>query len=366
MVKALPLVLLVIFVMLPSVSRSIFSVWDCESVERGPNSTVAYMKRDVSVLCGGEEHQRTATVGVAFIIVWPVSMQLLFVCALWFNRRALRSGLVTPHTRATRFLTGGYKKEYFFWETIELFRRLVCSGFVILIPQEFIFMRIALCLVVSLPILVFTSVLQPFKNPEDTVLAVTSQAILVFAFSCCGLLRVVNSRYLTEEDKIALVGFTDPTGIFLVLGFCFVVFLLLVLGTYIYKINLEFEHRVRKHANPSDAASRWTVGGALIFGMMALLIAGAFYGLIASIVMSTTFFLIGAAVGSVAYSRCFRGSTHIKVKRYPRQAAAGNVIEVRAVHAPTRSPSLAPPKKATWSLNVEQATCDVADAPLTM
>ena len=61
--KCLPLVTLVIFTFMPSVSRAIFSTWVCVPYDRGPDSTVSFMLSDPGVevckmphlhpLCGG-------------------------------------------------------------------------------------------------------------------------------------------------------------------------------------------------------------------------------------------------------------------------------------------------------------------------
>jgi len=303
--QVLPLVLLVVFVMLPSVSRTIFAVWDCVPYKSGPGTTVEYLRRDLSVICGSDEHDRMAFVGILFVLLWPVGMQILFCFTLFSNRKALSRGIDNSYSRATRFLTGGYKKEYFYWEMIELFRRLTCSGFVILIPHDYISLRISLAIAISLPILVVTAVIKPWKNPEDTGLALVSQTILVFAFCVCAILKILNSRYLTEDVVRLVVGFTSPVGAFLVLGFCFMAFLLMIFGTYFYKINLEFQIQLRaKGDKVATESSNWILGGACAFGMSALVIGGILYGLIVAIVASSIFFPMGGAFGAILHSYC--------------------------------------------------------------
>ena len=61
----------------------------------------------------------------------PVGMIVLFSIVLYLNRADFAAGrATTPITKAVRFLTGGYRKKFFYWEMIELFRRLAISGWV--------------------------------------------------------------------------------------------------------------------------------------------------------------------------------------------------------------------------------------------
>ena len=110
----LPIVLFIVFVLLPSVSRTIFAVWDCVAYKTGPLTEVSFLRRDLSVECGNPEHDKMVAVALFLIGVWPVGMQLAFFFTLWSNRKELRDGKQTPHTSAIKFLTGGYKPEFFY------------------------------------------------------------------------------------------------------------------------------------------------------------------------------------------------------------------------------------------------------------
>ena len=300
----LPLVLLVVFVMLPAVSRSIFSAWDCIAFKSGPDSEVRYLRRELAIVCGSEEHERITALAWMLVIIWPIGMQLLFGFTLWFNRKAMAAGTNNAYTRATRFLTGGYKSRYFYWETVELFRRLTCSGFIMLIPHQYIFLRIALAIAVSIPILVMTAFLQPVKNLEDTVLGITGQMIMLFAFCCCVVIRILNSQDLDDGDKGALLGFTSPKGIFLALGLCFVVFFIVILGSYAYRVTLILKKQGGTEAKSSAA---WMVWSASFSAIAALVLGSAAYGMAGGIVSASVFFVIGGAVGAVMHARVVQG-----------------------------------------------------------
>jgi hypothetical protein len=110
----LPIILFVVFVLLPSVSRSIFAVWDCVAYKTGPLSEVSFLRRDLSVECGNPEHNQMVAVALFLVGVWPIGMQVAFFSTLYFNRKELKAGVQTPHTSAIKFLTGGYKPDFFY------------------------------------------------------------------------------------------------------------------------------------------------------------------------------------------------------------------------------------------------------------
>jgi len=292
------------------VSRTIFAVWDCVPYKAGPDSETNFLRRDESVECQTGQHTRMIFIAIALVILWPIGMQLLFFLTLYVNRKTLRSGVQNSISKSTRFLTGGYKNEYFYWETIELFRRLTCSGFVILVPQQFIFMRIIMALMVSLPILVLTAALQPFRNKEDNALALVSQTILILAYGACAIVWIVNSG-ISNDEKLTLLGFTSAGGPFMVLTLCCLVYLILLIAAYGYKINEEYMKRVRmKGDKESQESSTWILATAGFLGITALVGGGVIYGMVGGIIGSTIFFPAGGALGSVLYARC-----NEKVKR---------------------------------------------------
>jgi len=301
----LPIVLLLVFVFLPGVSRTIFSVWNCVPYKIADNTYDYYLRRDLSAKCGDSDHTTMIGVAIIYIIIWPIGMQLLFFMTLWTNRKALSAGKENDSSRATRFLTGGYKERFFYWETIELLRRLTCTGFVVLIPYEYIFLRVVMAIMVSLPILVITAMIQPWRNPEDNMLSLTGQLILIFAYGLCGVARIANSEKITDDQRVSILGFGSAKGVFLALAALFIAFLALIMGTYIYKLNELIKKRLtsRKSGKQDSAISNWMLAGAAFFGVLSTIGGGAAYGLVGGIIACCMTFPTGAALGAVAYMK---------------------------------------------------------------
>lgn len=70
-------------------------------------------------------------------------MLSLFIFVLVYNRHELSKGIYTSgFAKAVRCLTGGYKEEYYWWEIVEVTRRLAVCGWVVLIPANQVFYRL--------------------------------------------------------------------------------------------------------------------------------------------------------------------------------------------------------------------------------
>jgi len=297
------------------VSRTIFSVWDCVPYKSDADSSIYYLRRDLKVNCDSDDHKEMIIVAAVLVVIWPIGMPIFFFFALFKTRKELRksrrTGLKeTPFSNATRFLTGGYKPRYFYWETIELFRRLTCSGFIILIPHAYIYIRIVTALLVSLLILVVTAAIKPFRNPEDNNLALVSQTILVLVFGICGLIRVINADEgdISNEVKTKVFGFNHSAGLFIIIALCFVLFLVMIFGSYAYKINEQFQMKIRKRGKGKALeSSTWILWGALIFGVLGLVVGGIPLGIIGGLIGSLIFVVIGAALGAIAFTY-FKGA----------------------------------------------------------
>jgi hypothetical protein len=81
-----------------------------------------------------------------------------------------------------------------------------------------------------------------------------------------------------------------------------VVFIVLLICTYLFKINEEFqEHILKRNAQVAEASASWMLAGSAMVGPVALIVASVIYGVVAGIVGASIFSIFG---GSILYERC--------------------------------------------------------------
>ena len=132
------------------------------------------MRQDASVECGSDDHGPITALAIGFIVLWPAGSLVLFTSLLAACYKPLQANTPTALTRATGFLHREYEKTYFWWEALELARKLVLTGFVLLIPEERAFVRLVVATLICSFYAVVLAVVRPYKRIEDDVLAVAS------------------------------------------------------------------------------------------------------------------------------------------------------------------------------------------------
>ena len=244
-----------IFTFLPAVSRTIFSSWVCVPYENyeagvapeGEPGVISFLWSDPRVVCGSDAHTELKGVALLFVMLWPVGMLSLFVFVLVYNRRELSKGqYISGFAKAVRCLTGGYKDKYYYWEIIEVTRRLAVCGWVVLIPVSQVFYRLIFSLGVSVLCLVATAVALPCRRPEDNFLSIFAQTTLLFSFGACTLIKILTADSVTDEQLDSVIGFHSAQGPFFVLCFFSLAFCFVLLVIYIKTFFAEFAEVVKK------------------------------------------------------------------------------------------------------------------------
>jgi hypothetical protein len=123
-----PWILIVSFVMVPSTSTYIFKTFLCDRIEYEPGEERRYLQNDLTLSCDSQQYSVAYTTALLLIAVWPVGVPLLYSALLLASRGALRNGKPSALSRATAFLAGDTHPWAFWWEPLEMCRKLALTG----------------------------------------------------------------------------------------------------------------------------------------------------------------------------------------------------------------------------------------------
>ena len=126
--RSLEAAVFISFCVLPSVTRSLFLAFQCQSFgfDDLTSETKSYLTASLDIECTGfGAHQPTIAVAVGFIALWPLGMPLVYALLLYRCRRSIQNHQPCPLSRAIRFLWSDYEDDYYWYEMIALTKKLV-------------------------------------------------------------------------------------------------------------------------------------------------------------------------------------------------------------------------------------------------
>ena len=125
--RSLEAAVFVSFCTLPSVTRSLFLAFQCQSFgyDDLTSETKSYLTASLDIECSSGSHRPIVALAVGFIVVWPVAMPLLYAFLLYRCRRSIQNHRPSPLSRAIRFLWSDYEDGYYWYEMISLTKKLV-------------------------------------------------------------------------------------------------------------------------------------------------------------------------------------------------------------------------------------------------
>ena len=93
-----------------------------------------------------------------------MAVPVLYILLLLASRRAILNSIPTELSRASAFLWGDYVRLAFWWEPIEMCRKLVLTGWVLLISGEHEQLRVLVALVVSFTYMTLHVAIKPLER----------------------------------------------------------------------------------------------------------------------------------------------------------------------------------------------------------
>ena len=164
---ALPPLLNLGFLAYPLVTNVAFDAFSCYDFTESE-----WLKADVAIECGTRQHTEAITLAWVAIILYPLGLLFVNGALLFASRRAVQSKRPTPLSRAIAFLYREYEPQFFWWELIEMLRRLVLVGLMVLAQGSML--QLVMGTLLSAVFLLFQVQTSPYIEMADDFLASAS------------------------------------------------------------------------------------------------------------------------------------------------------------------------------------------------
>ena len=182
----------VMFLLYPSIGSKIFRLFKCVSV-----GDRRFLEADMNIECGVEHHVTYVGVAVFFIFLYVIGIPLFTLFMLRSNREHLHDMASHKHEEIKDELGSlycQYEEEFWYWELIEMFRKIILTGAIIAIGNGKS-IQIIIALLVQFLYILSINRFAPFKEDRDDFVQFIASVQLFFTL-LAGLiikLRVNNS-----------------------------------------------------------------------------------------------------------------------------------------------------------------------------
>jgi len=172
-----PYLLQLAFLSYPLVTNCAFGAFSCFDFLDSE-----WLKADVAIQCRTRQHADAKALAVVAIILYPVGLLLLTAALLFASRAAIRTKRPTTLSCAIAFLHREYEPQFFWWELVEMLRRLVLVGLMVLVQGSM--MQIVVGTLLSAAFLLFQVQASPYLELSDDFLASVCSFFLVVVVVC--------------------------------------------------------------------------------------------------------------------------------------------------------------------------------------
>jgi len=152
---------------LPSVTRLIFSTFTCVSLDTGESFLIA----DKSIDCGSSYHEIMVLYGVAMAFLVCAGVPGGCFWLLWKHKHkinphedrdeALRIRAEDESLDFIRFMFESYEPECWYWEVVEMVRRIFMTGFLVVLFRGS-YSQICICMVITVVAIAYLASRKPF------------------------------------------------------------------------------------------------------------------------------------------------------------------------------------------------------------
>ena len=189
MLEATPMMLWVAFFAYSIVATTAFDAFTCYNF----GTDDSWLRADVSVRCGSDEHNAIKGVAWLAIATWPIGATIAaFVLSFLAHADAIYHNpkLSRPRLRhAISFLHSEYKPQFWWWEPLPMILRLSLVGFFVLLEPGSI-TQLVLGMLTAFAFLLVQMQVSPYAHKLDAYLALSCNASLAIFFLCCIIFQV--------------------------------------------------------------------------------------------------------------------------------------------------------------------------------
>ena len=232
---------------LPQVTNVAFEAFPCHELAEG-----GWLKADVAIKCDTPDHDAVKALAWVAIVLYPVGLLCLSAGLLYYAREAIRTEQPTAFSKAIQFIYAEYTPHFFWWELVEMLRRLILVGLMVVIESGRTF-QLALASMLAIIFLFLQLMASPYREAHNGFLASVTSFSIVLCFLCSIFFKYsalldldgIQDKLSSEQRDVFVLRGSYVT-LTWVLGLSVLATLLISIGVFFVQLGEELHRRQRK------------------------------------------------------------------------------------------------------------------------
>jgi len=187
--QTLSLFLMFLWCFFPYITNIILQAFNCEKFENGDS----LLRIDFSIDCNSSTHQSYQSFAWAMVFVYPLGTPCLFLLAMWPHRAELsdpvRRELPQAKCRHLAFFCSEYKGSQLHWEILELVRKVLLNGFLLLASQGSL-LQLEAAAIISLLYVLVVLLVRPMRQLQNNYLVAFISLMLLLSYKASQLQNI--------------------------------------------------------------------------------------------------------------------------------------------------------------------------------
>ena len=208
---------IVIFLLYPMTSQTIFQGFSCRQLGRDEE----WLSADYQLACNSYGYVFFQIWGVMATLIWPVGIPVATLWALLKNKNDMRVKN-SPQRRKFAFIVGDYKPTYYYWECLEMLRKVSITGLLIFVRKGSV-LQVVVAVLISFGFMIAHARSMPYRDDLANKFKLATECSLVLTLIFSILLKIdLSKEDITSEHVGVMLLFVNvviPAGQ-LTLGIC--------------------------------------------------------------------------------------------------------------------------------------------------
>ena len=188
--------ILFVFILYPASTDTILKIFKCDEVEDN-----WYLTADLSIQCFNSKWYKYAGVAILFTFLYIIGIPYYFHWILKNNKDKLHN---KNFSYKYGFIYKGYKDNFWWFETVEMTKKLILMATIIFLEESAT--RIMIAMIIVFVYVLYISYYRPLIEKQDNILNIMS-GTEIFLVLFCGLIYEVKLDVQDSYNEYAFQGF---------------------------------------------------------------------------------------------------------------------------------------------------------------